>query len=72
MEKMTRKEQELLRELQAKAKRVKRAEDDFFKEADSRKNELLSRWGLSDIIGRDKDPETGDSDCRERQQFGED
>ncbi len=49
MEKMSKKEQEMLRALQAKAKRVQRAEAEFLREADSRKEELLERWGLSDI-----------------------
>ena len=49
MEKMSKKEQEMLRALQAKAKRVQRAEAEFLREADARKEELLERWGLSDI-----------------------
>ena len=49
MEKMSKKEQEMLRALHAKAKRVQRAEAEFLREADSRKEELLERWGLSDI-----------------------
>lgn len=49
MEKMSKKEQEMLRALQAKAKRVQRAEAEFLREVDSRKEELLERWGLSDI-----------------------
>lgn len=49
MEKMSKKEREMLLALQAKAKRVQRAEAEFLREADSRKEELLERWGLSDI-----------------------
>ena len=49
MEKMSKKEQEMLRALQTKAKRVQRAEAEFLREADSRKEELRERWGLSDI-----------------------
>ena len=49
MEKLSQKEREMLRALQAKAKRVQRAEAEFLREADSRKEELLERWGLSDI-----------------------
>ena len=62
MEKMSAKERELLLSLQAKAKRVQRAEEEFFKEADARKEELLSRWSMSDrlteaatIVGTDPD-----------------
>ncbi len=46
MERMTQKELEQLRALQAKQKRVQRAELEFFDEADRRKEELLSRWGI--------------------------
>ena len=49
-EKMTQKELEMLRTLQAKQKRVQRAEEEFFKEADSRRNELLERWEKSDRL----------------------
>ena len=62
MEKMTAAEKKLLRELQAKEKRVMRAEAEFLKEADSRKDELLKRWEISDrleqaaeLIGTDSD-----------------
>lgn len=48
MEKMSKKEQEMLHALQAKAKRVQRAEAEFLREADAKKEELLERWGLSD------------------------
>ena len=50
MEKMTQKERETLLALQAKAKRVQRAEEEFLREADARKDELLERWGLSDKL----------------------
>ena len=50
MEKMTQKERDTLLALQAKAKRVQRAEEEFFREADARKEELLERWGLSDKL----------------------
>lgn len=62
IEKMSAKEKQLLRELQAKEKRVQRAETEFFKEADARKEELLSRWEhpdrlqqAADLIGTDAD-----------------
>lgn len=61
-EKMTQKELDMLHALQAKQKRVQRAEEDFLKEADSRRDELLSRWGqpdrlqeAADLIGTDAD-----------------
>lgn len=50
IEKMSAKEKQLLRELQAKEKRARRAEADFLKEADSRREELLERWGYSDRL----------------------
>ncbi len=46
MEKMSAKELETLKALQAKQKRVQRAEAEFFEEADARKDELLARWGI--------------------------
>ena len=62
MEKMSEAELKQLRELQAKQKRVQRAEQEFLKEADSRKDELLERWNVqdqlkqaADLIGTDKD-----------------
>lgn len=48
MEQMTEKEMQLLRELQSKQRRIQRREKQFFDEADTRKNELLERWGMSD------------------------
>lgn len=50
MEKMTETELKTLRELQAKQKRAQRAEANFMKEADSRKKELLERWGVTDKL----------------------
>jgi len=50
MEKMTVSEKKMLRELQAKEKRVIRAEAEFLKEADSRKDEFLKRWKMSDRL----------------------
>lgn len=50
MEKMTAAEKKMLRELQAKEKRVMRAEMEFLKETDSRKEELLQRWKMSDRL----------------------
>lgn len=47
-EHMTKKEIEQLHALQAKQKRVQRAEEEFLKEADARKAELAARWGMSD------------------------
>lgn len=62
IEKMTAKEKQMLRELQAKEKRVQRAEAEFFKEADARKEELLERWNhpdrlqaAADLVGTDAD-----------------
>lgn len=50
MEKMSEAELKQLRELQAKQKRVQRAEQEFLKEADSRKEELLERWDVHDRL----------------------
>lgn len=62
MEKMTEREKQMLRDLQAKEKRVQRAEAEFFKVADARREELLRRWGVSDrlreaaaLVGTDPD-----------------
>lgn len=49
-EKMTKKELETLHALQAKQKRVQRAEEEFLREADSRRDELMKRWGRSDRL----------------------
>lgn len=46
MEKMSDKELQQLRNLQAKQKRIQRHEADFLREADSRKDELLDRWHI--------------------------
>ncbi len=46
MEKLTDKELQTFRALEAKQKRIKRADAKFLKEADARKDELLSRWGI--------------------------
>ena len=50
MEKMTKKERELLLTLQAKAKRVQRAEEDFYKDVDERREEILERWQIEDRL----------------------
>lgn len=50
MERMSESELKQLRDLQAKQKRVQRAEAEFFKEADLRKDELLERWEVSDRL----------------------
>ena len=50
LEKLTQKELETLRELSAKQKRIARAEKQFLSEADSRKEELLKRWGINDDL----------------------
>lgn len=50
MEKLTPKEQEVLKALTAKAKRIERAEKQFLTDADARKAELLERWGMSDEL----------------------
>ena len=54
MEKMTEKEMQKLKELQAKEKRVKRAEKQAEKEhikyAENHKEELLKKWGIKDEL----------------------
>lgn len=62
MEKMSNKERETLLALQAKAKRVQRAEEDFFREVDERRDEILDRFCAKDrlqdaaaLIGTDAD-----------------
>ena len=50
MEKMTKKERELLLTLQAKAKRVQHAEEDFYKDVDERREEILERWQIEDRL----------------------
>lgn len=50
MEKMTERERKMLLELQAKAKRVQRAEEEFFKNADERRDDLLARWAIRDRL----------------------
>ena len=62
MERMTDAEKKQLNELQAKQKRVQRAEAAFLRDADERKEELLRRWGVTDrlseaatLIGTDPD-----------------
>ncbi len=50
MEKMSDRERQLLLDLQAKAKRVSRAEAEFLEEADSRQKELLQRWSVKDRL----------------------
>ena len=47
MKKMSDKDIETMRKLQAQYKQMKRAEEAFLHEADERKNELLERWGIS-------------------------
>lgn len=46
MEKMSPKEKQMLRTLQAKQKRISRQEAAFLEEADARRDELLTRWGI--------------------------
>jgi hypothetical protein len=51
-ETMSTEEMNLLRQLQAKQKRIQRANKSdirFLNEADKRKDELLVRWGLSSV-----------------------
>ena len=50
MEKMSDRELQMLRDLQAKQKRVQRAEEEFFREVDSRREELLNRWNIQDRL----------------------
>lgn len=50
MEKMSEAELKTLRELQAKQKRAQRAEAEFMKEADTRKEELMERWSVTDRL----------------------
>lgn len=47
MDKMSAKELKQFKELQAKYKRIQRAEKQFFAEADKHKSELLARWGIT-------------------------
>lgn len=47
MEKMSDKELKMMRDLQAKAKRIARFDADCRAWADEHKEELLKRWGLS-------------------------
>lgn len=46
MEKMTDKEKAVLKELQAKAKRIEREKKKLMVEADQIKDDLLERWGI--------------------------
>ena len=46
MEKMTDKEKAVLKELQAKAKRIEREKKKLMAEADQIKDDLLERWGI--------------------------
>ena len=62
MEKMTAKEKEKMLALQAKYKRVQRAEEDFYREVDEHRDEILERFGrhdqlreVADLIGTDKE-----------------
>lgn len=71
MEKMTRKERETLLALQAKAKRVQRAEEEFLREADARKAELLSRWGLSAMLQETAAPVVPDREIMADEPAGE-
>ena len=50
MERISEKEKEQLRQLQAKYKRAQRDLEEFYKEADSRKEELLKRWNYEDRL----------------------
>lgn len=57
MEKMTEKELEIYRRLQAKAKKIEREKAQFLADADERRSELLERWGIAIVlqtIGTDK------------------
>ena len=47
MEKMTDKEKAVLKELQAKAKRIEREKKKLMAEADQIKDDLLERWGIA-------------------------
>lgn len=48
MEKMTESERQKLKDLQAKAKRVERAEKDFWANVEERKDEILAKYGQTD------------------------
>lgn len=50
MEKMTDKEKQILKELQAKAKRIEREKKKLMVEADQIKDELLERWGITESV----------------------
>ncbi len=46
IDKMTKREEETLRKLMAKKKRMERHNQTFLEEADFRKEELLKRWSI--------------------------
>lgn len=49
-------EEEELKKLLAKQKRIqraKKADEKFFQQVDERKAEILERWGLSDRVARE-------------------
>lgn len=62
-EKMTKNELEQLRKLQAKQQRIRRHENEFWKEVDNRLDEIMKRYNLidndvidDDIVSPDKLP----------------
>ena len=46
MEKLTKKEEETLKKLTEKKKKIDRHEKDFWKEVDARKDEILKHFGV--------------------------
>lgn len=50
MEKMTERELQQLKDLQAKQKRVQRAREEFLKQVDEEKEELMKRWNMKDRL----------------------
>ena len=58
MEKMTDKEKAVLKELQAKAKRIEREKKKLMTEADQIKDDLLERWGIAQTEDVTKEEKT--------------
>ena len=50
MERITEREKEQLRKLQAKYKKAQRDLEEFYREAEERKEELLLRWNIEDRL----------------------
>lgn len=48
MEKLTEKEEKMLKKLTEKKKKIDKHEKEFWKEVDSRKSEILEHWGVTE------------------------